>query len=167
VLQQARYIVYKLEQGLKDFEPAEQVQSDRSDTSMAFNLLLQFVTVIDCRGLSRRNLDFKMIKATVPVIEVSAAVSRAHDLEFPFQQNYPERQFAAYVMPVSSTVNFVWKVKYTQSSNTLSLRKTPRSVSEFVRNDHVICSSVYRCIPRRWNCLQVSTSYVFRRPVDE
>jgi len=53
-----------------------------------------FVMVLDCRGMRKKNLDFHMVKLASPIIE----------------NNYPERQFATYVLPVGSLITLAWKV---------------------------------------------------------
>jgi hypothetical protein len=44
--------------------------------------------ILDCRGLSAKNMDWKLLRMAAPILE----------------NNYPERQFATYVLPVVRTV---------------------------------------------------------------
>jgi CRAL/TRIO domain len=51
----------------------------------------KFCMILDCRGLSAKNMDWKLLRMAAPILE----------------NNYPERQFATYVLPVVSSVLIV------------------------------------------------------------
>ncbi|CAM9781732.1 unnamed protein product [Chrysoparadoxa australica] len=54
----------------------------------------QFVLLVDCRELSRSNLDWELLQKAAPILE----------------NNYPERQAATYVLPVGTLATMTWRV---------------------------------------------------------
>ncbi|CAM9864022.1 unnamed protein product, partial [Discosporangium mesarthrocarpum] len=72
-----RYFCQLMERAFEDFAPAS-----------------KFCLILDCRGVGRKNMDLKLMKAAAPVIE----------------NNYPERQHSTYVLPCNGFIMMAWRV---------------------------------------------------------